>query len=75
MASLITAPNVSDADALYAELIACHDGLSDEQSQALNAALVLLLANHVGDMDVLREAIAEARRTVCGAAPPPDGAD
>ena len=75
MASLITAPNVSDADALYAELIACHDGLSDEQSQALNAALVLLLANHVGDMDVLREAIAEARRTVCGAAPPPGGAD
>ena len=75
MASLITAPNVSDADALYAELIACHDGLSDEQSQALNAALVLLLANHVGDMDVLREAIAEARRTVCGAAPPPDGTD
>lgn len=75
MASLITAPNVSDADALYAELIACHDGLSDEQSQALNAALVLLLANHVGDMDVLREAIAEARRTVCGAAAPPDGAD
>lgn len=75
MASLITDPNTADADALYAELIAYHDGLSDAQSQALNAALVLLLANHVGDMDVLREAIAEARRTVCGEATEPGGAD
>ena len=75
MASLITDPNTADADALYAELIACHDGLSDAQSQALNAALVLLLANHVGDMDVLREAIAEARRTVCGETVEPGGAD
>ena len=74
MASLITDPNAADADALYAELIACHDGLSEAQSQALNAALVLLLANHVGDMDVLREAMAEARRTVCDEAPP-GGAD
>ena len=36
-------------------------GLTEEQSQLLNARLILLLANHVGDLDVLREALAAAR--------------
>jgi hypothetical protein len=48
-------------DAFYDALIAAHQGLSDEQSELLNARLVLLLANHVGDLSVLREAIALAR--------------
>jgi hypothetical protein len=39
-----------------------HRGLTDEQSADLDAALVLILANHIGDLDVLREAIALARR-------------
>jgi hypothetical protein len=51
-------------DAFYDALIATHQGLSDEQSELLNARLVLLLANHVGDLSVLREALALARRGV-----------
>jgi hypothetical protein len=48
-------------DDFYELLIAAHHGLSDEQSALLNAKLVLLLANHVGDLDVLREALLRAR--------------
>jgi Protein of unknown function (DUF2783) len=51
-------------DAFYDALIAAHQGLSDERSELLNARLILLLANHVGDLSVLREAIALARRGV-----------
>jgi hypothetical protein len=56
-------------DAFYDALIAAHQGLSDEQSELLNARLVLLLANHVGDLAVLREALALARRGVVPAEP------
>ena len=48
-------------DAFYECLIAAHQGLSDEQSAALNARLVLLLANHIGQLEVLREAVQAAR--------------
>jgi hypothetical protein len=48
-------------DDFYEMLIEGHRGLSDEQSELMNARLVLLLANHVGDLRVLREAIAAAR--------------
>ena len=48
-------------DAFYEALISAHQGLTDAQSELLNARLVLLLANHVGDLSVLREAIALAR--------------
>jgi hypothetical protein len=51
-------------DAFYEALIAAHHGLTDGQSELLNARLVLLLANHVGDLAVLREAIALARKGV-----------
>jgi hypothetical protein len=51
-------------DDFYELLIAAHHGLSDEQSALLNAKLVLLLANHVGDLDVLREALLRAREDV-----------
>ena len=47
-------------DAFYDALVAAHYGLTDAQSELLNARLVLLLANHVGDLSVLREAIALA---------------
>lgn len=60
---LVTAPNIADPDAFYEALLAAHRDLSDEESAALNARLVLLLANHVGDGSVLREALEEARRT------------
>lgn len=58
--TLITTPNIPDPDGFYAELIAAHDGLSDDESAAFNARLILLLANHVGDREVLSAALAEA---------------
>ncbi|MBI5720472.1 MAG: DUF2783 domain-containing protein [Burkholderiales bacterium] len=48
-------------DRFYEMLIEGHRGLSDEQSELMNARLVLLLANHVGDLRVLHEAITVAR--------------
>ena len=54
---LILAPNYQDADRFYAELVRAHDGLSDAASALLNARLVLILANHVGDAAVLAEAL------------------
>lgn len=58
---LVTTPNLSAPDDFYEALIDAHRDLSDEQSHALNARLVLLLANHIGDLGVLREALAAAR--------------
>jgi hypothetical protein len=56
--------NIDDPDLFYETLIETHRGLTDEQSQMLNAKLILLLANHIGDMDVLRDALAAAREGV-----------
>ena len=58
-------------DDFYDTLISAHQGLTDEQSELLNARLVLLLANHIGDLQVLREASALARGKVVDAAAPP----
>ena len=51
----------SPGDDFYEALIDAHNGLSDEQSEALNARLILVLANHIGDLRVLREALAAAQ--------------
>lgn len=48
-------PNVQDPDGFYAKLIELHQGLSQEQSHKLNAKLILMLANHIGDREVLDE--------------------
>ncbi|MBV8538299.1 MAG: DUF2783 domain-containing protein [Alphaproteobacteria bacterium] len=48
-------------DDFYDALIAAHRDLSEAQSAELNAKLILLLANHIGDLDVIREALAAAR--------------
>lgn len=61
MDKLILTPNIDGADDFYAELIAAHEGLSKAQSDALNARLVLTLANHIGDREVLSEALRAAR--------------
>ncbi len=53
----------SPGDDFYEALIDAHNGLSDEQSEALNACLILLLANHIGDLRVLREALTLARES------------
>ena len=61
MATLNTEPNLPAPDDFYERLIAMHRGLSDDESAMVNAKLVLLLANHIGDPDVLRQAMAVAR--------------
>lgn len=61
MAKLNTDPNLPNPDGFYAELISAHEGLSDEESEALKARLILLLANHIGDRDVIREALTAAK--------------
>lgn len=58
---LITTPHLEAPDDFYEALIDAHRDLSIDQSQALNARLVLLLANHIGDLAVLRQALAAAR--------------
>ncbi|WP_299650562.1 DUF2783 domain-containing protein [uncultured Tateyamaria sp.] len=55
-------PNIVDPDGFYDELLAAHQGLSKDDSDALNARLILVLANHVGDRDVLSAALKAARR-------------
>ncbi len=61
MADLILKPNLAQADDVYADLLAAHEGLSKEDSDALNARLILILANHIGDRAVLRAALDAAR--------------
>jgi hypothetical protein len=56
-------PNIPDPDGFYDELLASHQGLGEDQSNALNARLILILANHIGDRDVLRAALEAAKRT------------
>jgi hypothetical protein len=58
------APNTADPDALYTALIGAHADLTEVESQALNARLILLLANHIGDLETVREAVEVARRSV-----------
>jgi len=60
MAKLNTAPNIQDSDGFYAELLSLHEGRSAAQSEAINARLILILANHVGDRETLRQAFALA---------------
>jgi Protein of unknown function (DUF2783) len=59
--ALITTPHLDAADAFYESLIDAHRDFSAVQSHELNAKLVLLLANHIGDATVLRAALAAAR--------------
>jgi hypothetical protein len=60
---LITQPNLESADDFYEALIETHRELDPGQSHALNARLILVLANHIGRLDVLREALTIARDT------------
>ena len=59
---LTTAPNIDVPDDFYEALIEAHQGLSTDESHAFNARLVLVLANHIGSLPVLREAFAAATR-------------
>ncbi|WP_299666811.1 DUF2783 domain-containing protein [uncultured Ruegeria sp.] len=57
MSDLILSPNLTRADDFYADLLAAHQGLEQADSDALNARLVLVLANHIGDNAVLKQAL------------------
>ncbi|MGI9371513.1 MAG: DUF2783 domain-containing protein [Hyphomicrobiales bacterium] len=61
MAELIKDTNLTEPDQCYTAIIDAHRELSDEQSSELNARLVLILTNHIGDKVVLDEALALAR--------------
>jgi hypothetical protein len=61
-------PNIAAPDDFYQALIDIHRDLDEEQSRLVNAKLILLLANHVGDMQVLREALHLAREEIDGPA-------
>ncbi len=60
MADLILSPNLTQADDFYADLVAAHEGLEKSESDAFNARLVLVLANHIGDNAILKHALEAA---------------
>jgi hypothetical protein len=59
--ALKTGLNLADPDSFYERLIDLHHGLTEEQSKLVNAKLILLLANHIGERDVLDAAFKAAR--------------
>ena len=64
MATLNTEPNLPAPDDFYEDLIALHRDLSERESVLVNARLILLLANHIGDPQVLAAAFAAARENI-----------
>lgn len=54
-------PNLPDPDGFYEELIRAHEGLSKEQSDAFNARLILVLANHIGERNIITQALEAAK--------------
>jgi len=68
MTDLTLSPNIDAPDDLYSDLLAAHEGLSEEESAALNARLILILANHVGNRDTFRAALEVAKGTRSGLA-------
>jgi Protein of unknown function (DUF2783) len=65
--ALSTSSNFEKPDDAFRAIVEAHRGLTDGQSADLDAALVLILANHIGDLAVLREAIELARRRMLDA--------
>lgn len=53
--------NITDPDGFYDDLLGAHEGLSKDESDAFNARLILILANHVGDRKILRDALETAK--------------
>ncbi|WP_293268813.1 DUF2783 domain-containing protein [Neptunomonas sp.] len=64
MTTLITEANLPRPDDFYQVLTDMHRDLSDEQSADVNARLILLLSNHIGEQDVLEEAMTIAREHI-----------
>ncbi|MCL2913287.1 DUF2783 domain-containing protein [Shewanella corallii] len=61
---LVTQVNFTDGDSFYEALMALHRSLDDSQSLEVNARLILLMANHIGDNQVLKEALEIAGQSV-----------
>jgi hypothetical protein len=61
MSGLDTSPRLDDPDGLFEALVDAHRGLDAAASRRLDARIILLLANHIGRVSVVREAIAAAR--------------
>jgi hypothetical protein len=61
MTKLITDSRFADPDSAYRALVEARRSLSDPEASALDSKLVLILANHIGDLEVLREAITLAK--------------
>lgn len=61
MTALTLSPNMDAPDDIYADLLAAHEGLTKAQSDALNARLILILMNQIGDRATLAQALAAAR--------------
>lgn len=59
---LVTTPNIADADGIYEKLIDLHHGRAGDESARVNARLILLLINHIGDPEVIGDAFAMAGR-------------
>ncbi len=59
--SLDLRPRIDDPDALFAALVAAHEGLDDAASRRLDARLVLVLANHIGDTATVLDALRIAK--------------
>ena len=68
MNMLNTKPNIENADGFYEELIALHDGRNKDESDAINAKLVLILANHIGDREILAQALTSVGSSTGGSA-------
>jgi hypothetical protein len=64
---LSTSSNFAKPDDAFRTVVEAHRGLSDAESADLDAALVLILANHIGDLDILGEAVALAKRQMLDA--------
>ena len=73
MGTLVTEPNIAAPDDFYERLIELHRGLDAAASARLNARLILLLANHIGDAEVLAQAMAAARDDTVTVAPAAGG--
>jgi hypothetical protein len=66
---LNTAPNLPSPDDVYEAIIHAHEGLDEASSHKMNAMLVLILTNHIGDAAVIRAALDKARETVLASQP------
>lgn len=62
MSTLNLDPNIDKPDDFYADLLAAHEGLSKDESDAFNARLILVLSNHIGDRAILRAALETAAK-------------